>query len=161
MENCCSCFSPKANLVCGACNQKVCKKCAHFQEEGKFSFLPTVPAELKHLVYCTQCFDSIVAAPLEEYEQTMEKAKQINVFFKEQGKESRLLSRRADPIEVKECDDREETLMRLAFLAAQQDFDAIIDVDLSSKKVRVGGYQTLVWSGSAVPSFSKNSRTNR
>jgi uncharacterized protein YbjQ (UPF0145 family) len=39
----------------------------------------------------------------------------------------------------------------LAFLAAQKGYNAIIDVDISAKKVRSeGGYQSSNWRGTAV-----------
>ncbi len=39
----------------------------------------------------------------------------------------------------------------LAFLASLEKCNAVIDVDLKSKKVRAGSYQTTVWSGSGMP----------
>lgn len=152
MENsCCSCFNAKASLECGLCHQAVCKKCAQFLAEDSFSFLAKVPEQLTHTVYCPQCFDAQVAAPLAEYNETMEKAKNISIYFKEQSKETRLLSRKEAPVKVENCPDREETLLRLAFFAAHKKFNGLIDVELISKKIREGSYQTQSWSGSAIP----------
>lgn len=150
-KSCGSCFKGNANLECGHCKNDVCKKCAQFFAENRFSFQPNLPKELTHTVYCPQCFETVVSAFQSDYEVTMEAAKQVFVFFKEQGKETRLMSRKAAPISVPKCDDREETIMRLAFLAAKENFNAIIDVNVTSEKVKTNGYQTLTWQGTAVP----------
>jgi hypothetical protein len=81
----------------------------------------------------------------------MEKARNILVFMKKQGKETRLIRRLEDPVRVLNCPDHDQTLMRLAFFAAQKNYNAIIDVDLVCEKVRTGSYQTLKWSGTGIP----------
>lgn len=73
------------------------------------------------------------------------------VFMKAQFKETRLIKRLEDPISVVACADYDETLLRLAFRAAQLNYNGIIDVDITSKKVRTGNYQTSVFSGTAIP----------
>ncbi|NUN07458.1 MAG: hypothetical protein HUU57_17065 [Bdellovibrio sp.] len=162
MENsCCACFGKKANLECGICKGSVCKKCAQFLEEDAFSFMTTRPHELRFSVYCPQCYDATVGPALLEYKETMQRAQEILIFNKDQGKETRLLSRKEPPVQVLECDDREETLLRLAFVAAQGNFNGLIDVDLVSKKVRQGTYQTQKWSGTAVPTFIDPKRLNK
>lgn len=71
------------------------------------------------------------------------------------------MSRKEAPIKIDNCDDREETLLRLAFVAAQKNFDGLVDVELASKKVRDGSYQTHKWSGSAVPTHIESKKLNR
>ena len=61
------------------------------------------------------------------------------------------MKRAAKPFRVDDCTDRDETLMRLAFLAAKADFNALLDVDIVAKKVRNFGYQTSQWQGIGVP----------
>lgn len=148
---CLSCSRPKATLNCGLCASAVCKSCALFVDENDFSFLKTIPKELTHSVYCGPCYDEKVAPRRAWYDQTMENAKEVLVFFKDQGKESRAFDRTAPVVEVDDCADRDETVLRLAFLAAQGKFNAIIDVDLNSVKIRNAGYQTMKWKGKAVP----------
>lgn len=130
-------------------------------EEDAFSFMAQVPPELKFSVYCPQCFDASVAPALSEYREALKRAKEILIFGKDQGKETRLLSRKEPPVQVLECDDREETLLRLAFFAAQGNFNGLIDVDLVSKKVRQGTYQTQKWSGTGVPTYIDPKRLNK
>lgn len=162
MENsCCSCFKPKATLQCGICESAVCKKCAQFLEEDSFSFLTKVPKDLAHSVYCLQCFDAKVAPELEAYNDTMEKAKDIAIYYKDQSKETRLISRKELPVEVVDCADKEEAILRLAFFAAQGSFNGLIDVDMTSKKIREGAYQTQKWSGTAIPAHIDPKRLNR
>ncbi|MBX3020090.1 MAG: hypothetical protein KF799_00310 [Bdellovibrionales bacterium] len=113
--------------------------------------MKTVPAELGHDAYCSPCFEAQVVPVLEAYNQTLELAKDVNVFFRTQGKETRFIRRTEKPIQVRDCLDKDETVMRLAFMAAQAGFNALIDVDLSSEKVRNGGWQSSKWHGSAIP----------
>ncbi len=151
MENksCCACFKPKATLLCGICQENVCKNCAQFLDEESFAFLPNRPAPLKHTTYCPQCFDKDVAGELGRYNDDLEKAKDIAVYDISQGKETRSFKRSDDKFEVKDCPDREETLMRLAFMAVRAGYNSIVDVDITSKKVRQEAYQTQIYAGKA------------
>lgn len=138
-------------MQCGICNCSVCKNCAVFLDEGHFNFLPKVPVELSHTTYCPTCFEAQVRPALEKYEEDMEKAKNILVFFSKQGKETRLISRKEKPFKVTDIWDRDEALLRLAFLAVQAGFNALIDVDLISEKVRINNRQSLKWQGTGIP----------
>lgn len=148
---CCVCQKPKATLKCGLCESPVCKYCAQFLEEGQFSFLPQVPAHLKNDTFCGPCFDAKIAPEVEAYNDTMRKAKNLTVFFTTDSKQTRNFKRLEKPIKVNNCADREETLLRLAFQAALANFNAIIDVDIVSEKIRNGTYQTTKYSGTAMP----------
>jgi hypothetical protein len=154
MENavCRSCQRPKANLICGVCEGAVCKKCTQNLKADTFTFLTHIPAELTHRNYCPFCYDEKVAPALESYERTLRKAKAVFVFLKTKGEETRLFSRSEKPLQVRDCPDREEAILRLAFLAAEKDCNTIIDVDIRSEKVRNQAYQTMKWHITGVPS---------
>lgn len=130
-------------------------------DDDAFSFLPEVPVELKHNVYCYPCYDQTVAPALADYQDTIERAKNIQVYFDDQGKETRLLKRDEEVVYVKECADKEETLLRLAFFAARLNYNGIIDVNVSHEKVRSGSYKTHVWNGSGIPTYIDPKRLNR
>lgn len=148
---CVTCLKTKAPLSCGLCHQSLCKSCAQFVDENTFSYLSSIPEHLSHTVYCGHCFDEKVAADLAQYNQTMEDAKNISVFSKTQSKETRFISRKEALLKVSDCADEAEATLRFAFLAAQAKFNAIIDLELSFKKVKQGSYQHLSWSGTARP----------
>lgn len=151
-ESCCAiCQKPKAPLTCGLCEVRLCKACAQVLSDDDFAFLKARPPELTHGVYCGPCFDGQVAEPLRQYHEILQKAQEVNVYTKDQTKETRLLKRTEKPLRVENCADERETLMRLAFLAAQAGFNSLIDVDITSKKVRQHAYQTTIYSGTAVP----------
>lgn len=160
-SNCSTCRKPKALLECGICKDSVCKNCAQFLDENSFSFMDHVPAELSHGVYCTPCFDAKVAPELLTYNELMERAKEIHVFEKDQGKETRFFRRMEKAYKVDHCADREEALLRLAFFAAQRGFNTLVDVHITSTKVRNGTYQTQVWQGTGVPTTVDEARLNR
>lgn len=154
MQNtCASCYKPKANYECPLCHEHVCKACVQFMEDGSFSFLKKIPDELTHSQYCPRCFDTKVAEPLNHYQELQEKAKEVIIFFKDEGQKTRLFSRKEPPVEVQECLDRDETILRLAFFAAEKKMNAIIDVDLKSHKIMNGSHRYSVWKGSAIPCF--------
>jgi hypothetical protein len=120
-------------------------------DDDSFSFLKKIPSELTHPIYCPQCFDEKVSAPLADYNSTMEKAKDVIVFFKNEGKKTRLLPRKEQPLEVIDCLDENETVLRLAFFAAQGNFNSIIDVEIKSEKVINGSHKYSKWRGTAMP----------
>jgi hypothetical protein len=152
MKNTCnSCYKPKANFECPLCHEDVCKSCIQFMEDGVFSFYKNIPEDLSHSQYCPRCFDEKIAVPLKNYEELQNKAKDVIIFFKDESQKTRLFSRKEPAVEVPECLDREETILRLAFFAAEKKFNAIIDVDLKSHKVMNGSHRYSVWKGSAIP----------
>ena len=149
-SECISCRKPKAILTCQICEESVCKKCAQRTDQSTFSFLPVVPDDLKHTTYCTACFDQVVAPEMESYQEIMERARGVFVFFKTQRKEVPLIRRAKEAFRIEECLDRDETILRLAFLAAREGYNAVIEVEVLAEKIRMGSYQTSKWSGTGV-----------
>lgn len=151
MRRCALCDKNETALRCGICQGSVCKYCARLLDQDAFSFLEKVPEGLSHSVFCPTCFDARVSEPLAVYNDVMERAKDVDVFFKKQHKETRLVKRTEKPVSIEECFDRDDLILRLAFFAAQANFNAIVDVELISEKVGVGSYKKLKWRGSGVP----------
>jgi len=120
-------------------------------ESHSFQYLKKIPQELTHKAYCVPCFDEKIAQPLQDYNDTLEKAKNVYVFNKTQSKETRLLKRKAAALKVENCSDEDDATMKLAFEAAQSGFNAIVDLHLTSKKVIDNSYQSTSWSGTAIP----------
>ncbi len=149
--SCCVCQKLKANLKCGLCASPVCKKCVEFVDEGSFSFFKTIPPKLSHTTYCGPCYSEFIIDEKEKYQQLIEQAKNISMFYKDQGKETRRMSRANEIFEVKDCLDREEAILRLAFFAAEKNYTTLVDVNVESKKIRQGNYQHSVWKATAVP----------
>lgn len=148
---CLSCRQPKVTSTCEACAGPLCKKCVQRLDPDAFSFLKKVPEGCSHSVYCRFCYDDKVAAPLEDYLATMARAKEAFVFFTTQRKEIPLLRKSKEVLRVESCPDRDETILRLAFFAAQKGFNAIIETDVRSKKIKDGRYQHFDWSGTGIP----------
>lgn len=161
-EVCISCRKPKAALNCEICGEPVCKSCEMFLDASTFSFLKTIPEELSHSHYCAPCYDSKIMPEIEKYSEIMERAKSVYFFFTTQKMNLLpLLDRAKEGISVKNCADRDETILRLAFLAAQQNYNAIIMAEVKSAKVRDEGYQKSVWSGVGVPANVDAERIER
>ena len=157
---CATCQKPKATLKCGLCESDVCKSCAQMLADDAFSFLEIVPKELKHSIYCSACYDQTVATELTSYNQILELAKDVNIYFKKQGKETRTLKRKEKPVKISGCPDYDEDLLRLAFFAAKANYNCLIDVEMSSKKEKLNGYQTTIWSGSGIPTQVSEKQLN-
>jgi hypothetical protein len=148
---CSSCEKPKAQLQCGLCEVDLCKNCTVFLEEDYFSFLPQIPKELTQTAFCQTCYQQKIIPQIEAYDQDMLRAQDIIVFAKNQGKETRFVKRLEDPFTVTDCLDEKDVTMRLAFLAVRAQFNALVDLVVTSTKIRNGSYQKLVWQGTAIP----------
>jgi hypothetical protein len=148
---CTVCHSPKGVFVCGHCQEPVCKKCKQAFAKDRFAFLDPIPLELTHKAYCVNCYNRHIEPALEKYENTVARAKAVMVFHKGLGEETRLMSRTEKLLRIEGCLDKNEALLRLAFLAASAGFNALLDVDVSAEKLRNAGYQTTKWHASGVP----------
>lgn len=146
---CGTCQKPKATRQCGLCESPLCKACSVLPED--LTLVAEPPPELRHSFYCAACFDQVVEPLLGRYREILERAREVYVFTKDQSKETRLIKRKEAPLKVAECEDYDETLMRLAYLAAEAGFNALVDVDISSRKIRDGSYQSTLYSGTAIP----------
>jgi hypothetical protein len=151
MSVCKTCKKTKAPYTCGLCHETTCKSCTQFVGEDSFAYRTGVPAELTHVCYCYNCFDDKVAGPLNEYNHLIEKARDIIIYNKDQGKLTRFLKRKEDPYKVENCVDAKEALMKMSFYAAEANFNCLIDVQLTPKKVASGSHKTTIWSGTGVP----------
>lgn len=151
----------KSSLQCQVCAGSLAKSDAEFVHEDTFAFLPSLPAGITAGAYCFACFETHVRGELTKYEDQMERAKNVNVFFNTQGKESRFIRRTEKPIHVKDCVDRDEALLRLAFLAAGNGKNILVDVELTSSKVHNGKWKTSLWSGRGIPGDVSEAALNR
>lgn len=107
------------------------------------------------------CFEARVGPELDQYAGKMELAKNVNVFFSSQSKESRFVRRTEKPIRVEGCLDRDDAVLRLAFLAVEGGKNTIVDVCLTSSKIRDGSYQTSEWAGVAIPAQVEEAQLQR
>jgi uncharacterized protein YbjQ (UPF0145 family) len=110
-----------------------------------------IPEDLKHSYYCINCFDDKVAAPLNEYTETMEKAKDIILYSKDQSKLTRLIKRKADPYKVEGCEDEQDAMMRMSFYAVEDGHNCLIDIQVQTKKLIVGSHKKTMFAASGVP----------
>ena len=147
---CISCRKPRTDSICGVCQGEVCRKCRLFLEEASFPFAFELPAELKHSCYCGRCYDEHVQPFKAEYDAGVERAKGVIVLFKDSKSTVRLLRKSKQDTRVSGSPDRDKTILQLAFHAAKEGFNAVVDVEVASQKVRHFGWQTSTWSGRGV-----------
>ncbi len=145
------CLQKKAQHSCELCEKSVCKNCKEDLDSFTFSFLTKVPAELSKSLYCLHCYDSVVGPARQEYDDKLKQAEEIYFLTKAYPGYVRVLKRHTKRVEILDCDDRRETILRMAFMAVELGFNAIIEADVKSHKARKGGYQTSRWVGSAMP----------
>lgn len=148
---CVSCQSTKTNFQCGLCHDPLCKNCVQFNDSTEYSFLPVLTKYLACETSCQACYGQHILPEINNYQEAMEKAKDIQVFSKKQVIETRFIKRLEDPIVINDCNDHDELILRMAFQAVLRGFNGIIDMVITSTKVKVGKYQTTKWSGSAIP----------
>lgn len=155
-------FGMEQNLLkCEACAGALSKGDANFVDEETFAFYAKMPEGISAGAYCHSCFEAKVRPALDEYNDLMERARNVNMFYLSQSKESRFVRRTEKPVRVKDCLDRDEAILRLAFLAVQAGKNALVDVDLSTTKVRNFAYQSSLWHGQAIPANITESALNR
>jgi hypothetical protein len=128
--------------------------------DDAFAFLAQPTKDLTHPIYCTHCYDAKITPALEKYNQIMEQAKEVHIYFKTQGKETRTIKRKEKPLKITDCEDYDEALLRLAFLAAQLKYNALVDVVAQSKKAITKGYQKLIWSVTGTPTNVTDKQLN-
>jgi len=152
---CYSCRQSNASLKkgyqCGLCHNALCKKCIFPLKKSFFSFLKEVPEELTHTAYCNGCYHQKVAPAMEIYLETMQRAEGLYVFEKA-TRHVPLIMRSKHKMSVENCVDRKETILRLAFWAAEQAFNAVTGIEVVCEKVRLNGYQTSKWSATGYAS---------
>lgn len=152
-KRCASCRQKKASTACSLCHADLCKKCVQFLEEGTFRYLEPVPENLTHAKYCGPCFVTVVQPAQADYDALLERARNVVVFLKKKSEETRLMNRSAKPIRAENASDEADLLLKLAFAAAKEGYNVVLDVEVFSEIVRhPGGYQTSRWRGVAIPS---------
>lgn len=159
--SCVICDNSKADLRCGLCEVSLCKGCTVFVDEERFDLLSVRPPALTLETFCHCCYTDKVQPEIEAYEALVEKAKAVLVFEKKQGKETRLVSRKEKPVRVQNCKDHDGTIMRMAVAAVQAGYNAIVDVKITTQKIKDGSYSTLLYSGESVPAHIDEARLPR
>lgn len=141
----------KKQLPCISCESLVDKVDAQIVDADLFPYLNQMPKGIQEGVYCPQCFAIKVSDPLNQYQNQVDRAKNVNVFFAKQSKESRFVRRTEKPLQVRECSDPDDVVMRLAFKAVEVNKNSIVDVAMTSHKVQNGKWHTTIWAGTAIP----------
>ncbi len=148
----CSICNKKTTRQCGLCEAFTCKNCAHNIAKDHFNFLKEVPEDLTHGYYCNDCFVNKVSSDYETYNTILERAKNVEVYFKKKhSKEVRFFKHASKPLSLHDYKDYDELLLHMAFLAAKDGYNAIINVETSSRKKYDGSYKTVLWSGTGLP----------
>ena len=120
--------------------------------EDAFSFQTTPLApELEHRLYCPPCFDAHLGPALEAYAALMVRAKDVFFFFTTQKNRLPVLKRARFKVKVENQADRNETVLRLAFMSVEQGYNAIVEAEVFSEKVRNEGYQKSRWRAIGYP----------
>jgi hypothetical protein len=144
---CTSCDRRPSTRECGMCASALCKACTQFLDAETFSFYAKIPLDLSHAAYCDSCFASIVQPAREELSDDLRRAQDIVVFTVNQRRHLTMTVSK-ERLEVKNCKDRNEAFLRLAYFAVKSGRNSLVQVDVYSTKVRDGAYQSSLWHGS-------------
>ncbi len=127
-------------------------------EPDSFPFLEAVPEELQLVHYCPTCFEETMVPAQEKYEAMMALARKINIFFVTEKNLPRLLKKAHRPVQIQNCKDRDETVLRLGFKAAELGFNSLVKVDVSATQIRNLTHQKNSWHGVGIPADIDESR---
>lgn len=161
---CCSCRLPRAQQNCPVCQEPLCRSCAQRPEPEAFAFKAKVEPILTHPEYCPRCYDAHVVPALNAYLETLEKAKNVGFWPKTYRGHIPVLKKARIEVKVEASPDRDEVLLRLGFMAAEQGFNGLILGEIIARKVHKGnsrGYQTMEWSGHALPAQVDQDKIDR
>lgn len=148
---CASCRLPKATQSCEICLDPLCKKCTEYLSEERVSFWAEKPPLLEFSRFCARCFDQNIAPELSRYDEWLEKAKDVAVLMKSYKGQIPLLRKAKVEVRAEDCEDRAQVILRLAFQAAVQGYNSLVQTDVEGEKVRNAGYQKTRWRGVAFP----------
>lgn len=150
-ETCCFCRQPRADAGCEVCSEPVCRSCVQHLSEETFAMLSTKPEILSHDKYCPRCFDEHVEPARVRYEEVLERAKEVHFWPRTYRGNIPVLKKGRVELSVPSGRGRDEVLLKLGFLAAEQGFNGLVQGELVSKKVRDHGYQKMEWSARGMP----------
>lgn len=161
-NECLSCRKRAGAYACVSCEDPVCKPCSETVSDPLFVSLESIPEAQVAGRFCGRCFDSEMGPRLDAYRTTLEAAKQVFIFFTSQKKSIPLIRKSKTLVVVESCADRDETILRLAYFAAKEEYNAVVDVDVSVKKIRAGGStKTADWKGQGYPALVDGAKVDR
>ncbi len=160
-NQCVICESKKGLEPCGLCGSHSCKAHVHDLGAEAFSFMTKIPKDLTARLYCPLCFDAKIAEPLARYEELLAKANDIYYLSRDYPGYVHVLRRHTRRVSVPDCDDRRETILRLAYVAAELGMNAIIESEVVARKDNKGKYKSHRWSGTAVPAIIDGEQLER
>jgi len=161
-ESVCSiCQNSKAPITCGFCEQSICKRCTEFIDTEMFSFMKNRSRELAHSSYCSPCFVSKVQPAIETYNDLVTRAKQVYIVEKSPRHPFPIINMSNKALSTDVWPDRAITIMSLAFLAAEQGFNAVIKTKVTSRKLRNFGYQSMEWQATGFPALVDHAKVEQ
>jgi len=151
---CAICTTAKATAHCGLCQSLVCKSCQDELGQDAFLYQEKIPEKLTHAAYCWRCFNEHVAPELTAYEAMAEKAKNVYFLTADYKGYVRILGKHKGRISIPDCADRREIILKMAFIAAELGFNAIIQSKVESMTVpKGGGHYSSRWKASSLPAL--------
>ena len=150
---CSSCKKKDSVYSCGICEESLCKNCSLFLDDKTFSFRDDLPEELKHSHYCQVCYNETVDPAITEYQAQIKEAEQVFIFFATGKRKVPTLKKALRTVEVNNCTDRDETILRLGFIAVRGGYNAVIETELKCVKKRDHGWHKSMWSGEGRPAL--------
>ncbi len=146
------CRLPRADRACDGCSEHLCRTCSIIispEEDFCFEIEPT--RKPTGSTFCGLCEDRILNPLREKYAETLAAARQVNVIPKAYRGRVTIIKKGTHILVTGPWADTKQAELALAFLAARKGFNAIINTQVVSKKVRNFGYQRTEYNATALP----------
>ena len=150
-ERCFLCENKKIRNHCEVCDKPLCSRCVESIDDDVFFYAPNKTEFLSEHHFCPMCFDEKAAPVIAKYDELLARAKQVIYLPKTYRTFVPVLKAAKQTVSVEGCEGKDEAILKLGFLAAMQEFNAIVKAELVCTKTRNHGYQKSIWSGVALP----------
>ncbi len=156
MEICKVCHLNTTEIECGYCKGPICKKCLERCDLEMNEWYQS--KKDIHSVACPDCYEFTYTPLYQKFLEDMQMAQNMPIWPKTYRGKIPILNQSSQEVHIKECADKKEVVLKLAFQAVELNMNALKDVNVAYEKRRNHGYQKMIYSGTAKAIMADHSK---